>query len=117
MIRDRGIDALVNECLIGPVFGMGAFFVAFLCSLLSFLYITFTHPAYNHNNEFTPVVVAFAFVVGLQMCNTMTTPLSSGIDTIFVGMAWDPEVMRTQHQDLWDQMVQRYPKVQQAIMA
>ncbi|KAI9654487.1 MAG: putative choline transporter, neither null mutation nor overexpression affects choline transport [Bathelium mastoideum] len=117
MIRDRGIDAIVNECLIGPVFGMGSFFVAFFCGLLSFLYVTFTHPAYNRNDEFTPVIVAFAFVIGLQMCNIMTTPLSSGIDTIFVGMAWDPEVMRTQHPDLWDQMVTRYPKVQQAIMA
>ncbi|KAL9088174.1 MAG: hypothetical protein Q9165_006301 [Trypethelium subeluteriae] len=117
MIRDRGIDALVNECLIGPVFGMGSFFVAFFCGLLSFLYVTFTDPAYNKNHEFTPVIVAFAFLIGLQMCNTMTTPLSSGIDTIFVAMAWDPEAMRTQHPDLWDQIVAKYPRVQQAIMA
>lgn len=33
MIKDRGIDALVNECLIGPVFSMGATFVAYACAL------------------------------------------------------------------------------------
>lgn len=33
LIKDRGIDALVNECLIGPVFSMGATFVAYACAL------------------------------------------------------------------------------------
>lgn len=33
MIKDRGIDALVNECLTGPVFTMGASFVAYACAL------------------------------------------------------------------------------------
>lgn len=33
MITDRGIDALVNECLTGPVFTMGASFVAYACAL------------------------------------------------------------------------------------
>ena len=37
MIKQRGIDALVNECLIGPVLSMGATFVAYACALLSFL--------------------------------------------------------------------------------
>ena len=27
MIKQRGIDALVNECLVGPVLGFGATFV------------------------------------------------------------------------------------------
>jgi hypothetical protein len=45
------------------------------------------------------------------------TPLSSGIDTIFVAAAWDPEVMMRDHPDLYHQMVQVYPHVQQAIHA
>lgn len=93
MIKDRGIDALVNECLIGPVLTMGASFVGYACALLAYLYLIFTSPAYNSNGEFTPVVVAFAFVIGLQICNIFTTPLSSGIDTIFVAAAFDPDVM------------------------
>jgi tellurite resistance protein TehA-like permease len=117
MIKDRGIDALINECLIGPVLGMGATFVGYACALLAYVYMVFTHPAYNANGEFTPVVVAFAFLIGLQICNVFTTPISSGIDTIFVAAAWDPEVMIRDHPDLYHCMVQVYPHVQQAIHA
>ncbi|KAG9703089.1 DUF580-domain-containing protein, partial [Aureobasidium melanogenum] len=78
LIKDRGIDALVNECLIGPVLTQGATAIAYLCALLAYLYLIFTSPAYNSNGEYTPVVVAFAFLIGLQIANIFTTPLSSG---------------------------------------
>ncbi|KAF4308216.1 putative protein pns1 protein [Botryosphaeria dothidea] len=117
MIKDRGIDALVNECLIGPVLSMGATFIAYACALLAYLYLIFTSPAYNQDGSYTPVVVAFAFLIGLQICNIFTTPLSSGIDTIFVACAWDPEVLVRDHPDLYARMVSVYPHVQQAIHA
>jgi hypothetical protein len=68
MIKNRGIDALVNECLIGPVLSMGATFIAYACALLAYLYLIFTSPAYNSDGSYTPVVVAFAFLIGLQVC-------------------------------------------------
>ena len=117
LIKNRGIDALINECLIGPVLTMGASFVGYACALLAYLYLIFTKPGYNTSGDYTPVVVAYAFAIGLQMCNIMTTPLSSGIDTIFVAMAFDPDVLRTQHPDLYDEMVRVYPKVQESIHA
>ena len=113
LIKDRGIDALVNECLIGPVLTMGASFVAYACALLAYLYLIFTSPAYNQNGDFTPVVVAYAFLIGLQITNCFTVPLSSGIDTIFVAAAWDPEVLMREHPDLYSRMVSVYPHVQQ----
>ena len=117
MIKDRGIDALVNECLIGPVLTMGATFIGYACAFLAYLYLIFTSPGYNSNGEFTAVVVAFAFLIGLQIANIFTTPLNSGIDAIFVAMAWDPDVMMRDHADLWAKMVSLYPHVQQAIHA
>jgi Mg2+/Co2+ transporter CorB len=117
MIKDRGIDALVNECLIGPVLTMGATFVAYACALLAYLYLVFTDPSYNTDGAYTPVIIAFAFLIGLQIANILTTPLSSGLDTIFVAAAWDPEVMMRDHAELYDRMVAVYPHVQQAIHA
>ncbi|KAK3498929.1 protein PNS1 [Neurospora hispaniola] len=117
MVKDRGIDALINECLIGPVLTFGATFVAYACGLIAYLYMVYTKPAYNDGGGFTPVVVAFAFLIGLQVCNVFTTPLTSGIDTIFVAMAWDPEVLMRDHPDLYHRMVQVYPHVQEAIHA
>lgn len=117
MIKSRGIDALINECLIGPVLTMGATFVAYSCALMAYCYLTFTDPPYNSSGDFTPVVVAYAFLIGLQITNCFTTPLSSGIDTIFVAMAWDPEALMKEHPELYQSMIQVYPHVQTAIHA
>lgn len=117
MIKNRGVDALINECLIGPVLSMGATFIAYACALLAYLYLIFTSPAYNSGGAYTPVVVGFAFVIGLQICNIFTTPISSGIDTIFAASAWDPEVLMRDHPGLYGRMVALYPHIQQAIHA
>ncbi|GAO19154.1 uncharacterized protein UV8b_03415 [Ustilaginoidea virens] len=115
MIKDRGISALINECLIGPVLSFGSIFVGFATALFAYLYLIFTHPAYNKDGGFTPVIVAFAFLMGFQICLIFTTPISSGIDTIFVAAGWDPQVMVQEHRQLYDEMVRLYPQVQQAI--
>ena len=117
MMKDRGIDALVNDCLVGPVLTMGSLFVAYLCALLSYLYLEFTHPAYNQGREFTPVIMAFAFLIGLQVCQIFMTPISSGVDTIFVAMGWDPQIAATDHPEFWNKLVRTYPRVQQIIQA
>ncbi|KAJ9206808.1 hypothetical protein DTO021D3_8753 [Paecilomyces variotii] len=117
MMKDRGMDALVQDCLIGPVLTMGSVFVAYLCALFSYLYLQFTHPAYNSGGNFTAVIMAFSFVIGLQICQILLTPIGSGVDTIFVAMGWDPQVMMRDHPDLYDRMVHLYPRVQQYIHA
>lgn len=115
MIKNRGIDALVNQCLIGPVFSMGATFVAYATALSAYVFLKITDPAYNANGDYTPVILAYAFLVGLQVCNIFTTPISSGVDTIFVAMGWDPRVLMENHHELYQRMVDVYPRVQQAI--
>ncbi|PYH42365.1 choline transporter-like family protein [Aspergillus saccharolyticus JOP 1030-1] len=117
MMKDRGVDALAADCLVGPVITMGSVFVSYVCALLAYLYLRYTHPAYNQGGDFTAVVMAFAFVIGLQICQIFMTPMSSGIETIFAAMAWDPQVMIEQHPDLYQRLVQLYPRVQQAIHA
>jgi hypothetical protein len=118
MMKDRGIDALVNDCLTGPVLTMGSIFVAYLCALLAYLYLEFTKPGYNQNSGvFTPVIMAFAFLIGLQVCQIFLTPIASGIDTIFVAMAWDPDVVVKEHPDLWNSLVAVYPHIQNSIHA
>jgi len=117
MMKDRGIDALVNDCLIGPVLTMGSTFVAYLCAFLAYLYLEFTKPEYNRTGSFTPVVMAFSFLIGLQVCQIFMTPIGSGADTLFVAMAWDPECLRRDHPDLYQRMITVYPRVQQMIHA
>lgn len=117
MMKDRGLDALVNDCLVGPVLSMGSIFVAYVCALLSYLYLEFTKPAYNEGRTFTPVIMAFSFLIGLQICQIFMTPIGSGIDTIFVAMGWDPDIAAREHPEFWQRLVRVYPHVQEVIHA
>jgi hypothetical protein len=117
MMKDRGVDALVNECLINPVLTMGSVFVAYVCSFLAYLYMEFTKPAYNQGGGFTPVVMAFAFLIGLQICNIFLVPIKSGVATFFVAMAFDPEILMNEYPDLWQRMIAVYPHVQTMVHA
>ena len=49
-MKDRGIDALVNNCLTGPVLTLGSVFVAYLSLLLAYLYLEFTKPGYKQDS-------------------------------------------------------------------
>ncbi|EME79828.1 uncharacterized protein MYCFIDRAFT_81297 [Pseudocercospora fijiensis CIRAD86] len=117
MIKDRGIDALINECLVGPVLSMGCLFVAVCCALIAYVYLDVTDPAYNEGGSFTAVIVLYAFLIGLQVSGCFVVPLNSGIDTIFVAAAWDPQVLMQEHPELYSKMIAVYPHVQQAIHA
>jgi uncharacterized membrane protein len=117
MIKDRGFDALINDCLVGPVLTYGAMFMGYLCAIVAYAYLVITDPVYNQTGSYTAFIVAFAFLIGSQICNVFTAPIASGIETIFVAAAWDPEVMMRDHRDLYDEMVRVYPRVQESIHA
>ncbi|KAI5776685.1 plasma-membrane choline transporter-domain-containing protein [Geopyxis carbonaria] len=117
MMKDRGMDALVNDCLVDPVLTAGSTAVGYLCALLAYLYLLFTDPVYNRDGSFTVVVVAFAFLVGLQMANVFLVPIKSGVSTIFTSMAHSPEVLMRDHPELYRQILAVYPHVQTMIQA
>lgn len=108
-------NIVLQECLIGPVLSFGAIFIAYVCTLLAYLYLLFTDPSYNSDGQYTPVILAFSFLIGFQIANIFTTPLSSGIEAIFVASGWDPQVMWQDHPELYQEMVKVFPKVQQVI--
>ncbi|KAG6038174.1 putative choline transporter, neither null mutation nor overexpression affects choline transport [Claviceps citrina] len=115
MMKDRGIDALVNDCLIGPVLSFGALLIAFLAALFAYLYITLTEQSYNNEGQYTVVFVAATFLMAFEVGSIFTTPIASGVDTIFVAAGWDPQVMISNHPELYQEMVALYPKAEQAI--
>jgi hypothetical protein len=117
MIKDRGFDALINDCLIWPVLTYGAIFIGYCCALVAYVYLLITRPSYNQDGSYTAFIVAFTFLIGTQICNVFTAPIASGIETIFVAAAWDPDVLMRDHRDLYDEMIRVYPRVQEAIHA
>jgi len=96
---------------------MGSVFVGYMCSFLAYLYLLYTNPSYNTQGQYTAVVMAFSFLIGVQMANIFHVPINSGTSTIFTCMAHDPDVMARDHPELYSKMVRVYPHVQQMIHA
>ncbi|KAG1731518.1 plasma-membrane choline transporter-domain-containing protein [Suillus paluster] len=115
MFKDRGIDALVNDSLVGMTLTWGAYIVALLCSLFGYLYLRLTHPAYNSDGQYTAPVVFFSFIIGLQCSLTMSTAIEAGVSTIFVGLGEDPQVLATRAPDLFGLIARTYPRVVQGV--
>lgn len=61
MFRFKGMDALVNDMFINVALNFYSLFVAYLSSLLAYLYLKFTKPGYNDNGNYYAPIVAFTF--------------------------------------------------------
>lgn len=67
LMKDRGFDAIINDLLIDNVLTMGSILIAYISAFLAYLYLKFTNPAYNSSGGFNAPIIAFGFLVGLQM--------------------------------------------------
>lgn len=115
LFRDRGIDTLVNDSLVGITLMFGAYVIGLLCSLFAYLYLRLTHPSYNTDGQYTAPVVLFAFLIGLQCSLTLSSAIEAGVSTIFVGLAEDPQVLAMRAPALFAMIAERYPRVVQGV--
>ncbi|CAO3595704.1 unnamed protein product [Absidia cylindrospora] len=115
LIKDRGIEAIINDNLINNVLFLGGLLVGVLCSLLGYLYLTISRPAFNQTGNMTPVVVMMCFIVGISMFSTISMVISSGVSTTFVCLAEDPQALQRTQPDLFERIRQTWPRVVQSI--
>lgn len=94
MIQDRGVEAMINDNLIGNVLFMGTLLVGVLSSLLGYLYLVIAKPVYNTGGDLTPLIMFICFIIGMSMFSTIATVINSGVTTTFVCLAEDPEALR-----------------------
>jgi hypothetical protein len=67
LIKDRGFDAIINDLLIDNVLTMGSILISYITAFLCYLYLKYTDPAYNSSGGFSAPIIAFGFLIGLQM--------------------------------------------------
>ncbi|KAH7916531.1 plasma-membrane choline transporter-domain-containing protein [Hygrophoropsis aurantiaca] len=115
MIKDRGIDLLINDSLVGITLTWGAFSVGLLCSLFGYLYVHLSNASYNSQGQYTPPIVLFSFLIGLQSSMTLSSALEAGVSTIFVGLGEDPQVLAVRAPALFAMIAKTYPRAVQGI--
>ncbi|KIY53121.1 integral to plasma membrane protein [Fistulina hepatica ATCC 64428] len=111
LIKDRGIDALINDSLVGLTMTMGAYLVGLLSSLFASIYLKATSPAYNSNGQYTAPVLLFAFLIGIQCSLMLASSIEAGVSTIFVGLGEDPQVLANRAPQLFSKIASMYPQV------
>ncbi|KAI7870122.1 plasma-membrane choline transporter-domain-containing protein [Spinellus fusiger] len=115
LIKNRGIEAIINDNLIGNVLFMGVILVGILSSLFGFIYLEIAKPAYNTTGNMTAVVVLVCFLTGASMFSSIATVISSGVATVFVCLAEDPEALRRSQPMLFEKIRETWPQVVQGI--
>ncbi|KAJ3748726.1 DUF580-domain-containing protein [Lentinula detonsa] len=111
LFKDRGIDALVNDSLVGMTLTWGAYAVGMLSSLFAYLYLRLTDPSYNSDGQYTAPVILFAFLIGLMCSLTLSSAVEAGVSTIFVGLGEDPQVLSIRAPALFGMIAETYPHV------
>ncbi|WVN88169.1 protein PNS1 [Cryptococcus depauperatus CBS 7841] len=111
LLKDRGVDALVNDSLVGIAITWGAYINGFLCAVLGYLYLRFTHPAYNSHGQYSAPVILFSFLIGINEGLTIGSAIDAGVSTIFVGLGEDPMVLAERSPGLFEMIRQHYPRV------
>ncbi|CDK27676.1 unnamed protein product [Kuraishia capsulata CBS 1993] len=114
-MKYKGIDALVNDMLINPALTLYSLFVAYFSALLAYLFLRFTKPAYNSDGGYYAPVVAFSFLIGMQLSNIMNSVIRSGTATFFIALAKDPEVFQMSYPQEFEEVFRNYPQVLQKL--
>lgn len=111
IFKYKGFDALINDCIIDGAMGVYSFFSGFLAAFASYMYLRSTKPAYNSSGSYYAPVVAFSFVIALEVTNVITTVISSGVATFFLCLAKDPEVFQVSYPEDFREVLRNYPQV------
>ncbi|CAG8601845.1 7370_t:CDS:2 [Paraglomus brasilianum] len=114
LIKDRGVEAIINDNLIGNVLAMGAILIGVLCGAFGYAYIRLAN---NITNDTTNIVilVVICFLLGLMMTIIITDAIDSGVATTFVALAEDPDALRRTKPELFERIRQKWPRIVQGM--
>ncbi|KAI5966139.1 PNS1 [Candida pseudojiufengensis] len=116
LLRFKGMDVLVNDMFINVALNFYSLFVAYLSSLLAYLYLKFTKPGYNQDGNYYAPIVAFTFLISMQICRITLSVITSGVATFMVCLAKDPEILQmSQRDELFNEIQKNYPQVYEKI--
>ncbi|GAA99936.1 uncharacterized protein L969DRAFT_93427 [Mixia osmundae IAM 14324] len=117
LLKHRGIDALINDSLIGNVWFFGSFGIGALCSLLIFLYLHLRSPSYiDASSGLTAAAMGFAWLIGFTLVHTLGQgTIQAGADTIFVAMAEAPLLLQQRSPELYEVVASRYGHILQGV--
>ncbi|PWN47996.1 DUF580-domain-containing protein [Violaceomyces palustris] len=112
LLKQKGIDAIINDSLVNIVWTMGAYIIGVCCALFAFIYEQKTRPEYLEQSGYYAVILLFAFGLGLNIAMALGSgTIGSGVSTFFVALAEDPHVVAQRDPQLFETIRSNYPHV------
>lgn len=115
VVKSRGIDALINDCLIDHLLSFTQMLLGYTCALMGYLYLRFTRPNYNSTGGFYPIITLYSTMIGIQVGAAVMMSIRAGTATLFVALAKDPEVFRMSYPEIYNDMLHAYPQVREKL--
>lgn len=115
IIKDRGVEAIINDNLVGNVLVMGSILIGALCGLFGFGYIKLVNLPFKDNTNEVLAFVIICFLIGLMMAIVVTDAIDSGVTTTFVALAEDPGALARTKPQLFERIRQRWPRIVQGV--
>ncbi|KAJ3315644.1 putative choline transporter, neither null mutation nor overexpression affects choline transport [Boothiomyces sp. JEL0838] len=110
LAKSRGVDALINDCLVGRVLALGGILVGICNAICGVIYLAATQSNGVGGANFA-VGGLFAFVVGIFQFYVVANVLHSGVVTSFVCLAEDPQALLATKPELYYKIREVYPHV------
>ncbi|KAG0230114.1 putative choline transporter, neither null mutation nor overexpression affects choline transport [Mortierella sp. GBA43] len=113
LLKDRGVDALINNNLVGNVLGMGTFTVGLISAIYGFVFLKVVQPTFYAKEDETLVLIAVVlveFILGAVMMSIPNNVIDSGVTTTFVALAEDPQTLFRTKPDLYHEVAIAYPQ-------
>ncbi|TPX69192.1 hypothetical protein CcCBS67573_g06927 [Chytriomyces confervae] len=113
LFQYKGIDMIINDCLIGYVLGMGSFLSAILCAFAGFLFV-FTKGGLGTLGNGVGVYVGVCLIsafIGMWLFLVLLEVVDSGTAATFVCLAEDPATIQRQQPRFFESIQQRFPEV------
>ncbi|KAJ3236454.1 putative choline transporter, neither null mutation nor overexpression affects choline transport [Chytriomyces hyalinus] len=113
LFKYKGIDMIINDCLIGYVLGMGSFLSAILCAFAGFLYV-FTKGGLGTIGNGVGVYIGVCFIsafIGMWLFLVLLEVVDSGTAATFVCLAEDPATIQRQQPRFFESIQQRFPEI------
>jgi len=97
LIHGHGIEAVINDCLIGPVLNLGIFMVAIFTAAAG---VGLAFAVWRLSVLFLVFFGVVGLFIGAVVCAVVMEVVNSAVVTIFVCYAEDPAALGVHHADL-----------------
>ncbi|KAI9216289.1 plasma-membrane choline transporter-domain-containing protein [Blastocladiella britannica] len=114
LIKDRGIDLIINDSMVDRVLGYGALLVAGVSTLIAWgVYAAGNAAAGTVSTagvDVTMIIVLIAAAaIGFVIMSLVGTVIDSGVASTFVCLAEDPAALKATKPELWEKIRETYP--------